>query len=275
MAALCAALFVLTAAAAKPVEVLFAQVAPPAAAGRSAGQDRAVVLIHGLGLHLISTNKVVKPELRAWQQPGSPLVKELARGGDVYGVSYSQTDACDRIGESPALLARLLALKKAGYREIVLVGHSAGGLVAREIAEDHPDVGVTKVVQVCAPNTGSNWASLRTARHVQIAFLTSLTHAARARALQDRRDKRIPRGVEFVCVVGSWRLGGDGVVSCRSQWSADLQAQGVPAYALRTSHWEAMRSARAAELIGVLVREKQNRWDAATVAAVRKKLLGG
>jgi hypothetical protein len=35
-----------------------------------------------------------------------------------------------------------------------------------------------------------------------------------------------------------------------------------------------MRTLRAAELIGRLVKEPQKRWDAATVAAARKKLLG-
>ena len=232
------------------------------------------MLVHGLGLSIVP-EKVAKPHLRPWQTSDSLLVKELVGVSDVYAVSYSQTASCDRISDAPLLLQDLRKLKTAGYSEVVLVGHHAGGLIARHFVEDHPDLGVTKVIQVCAPNTGSGWAVLKAARSVQVPFLSSLTHASRERILKERIDKRIPAGVEFACVVGAYRVGGDGVVSCRSQWSPDLQAQGVPAYALRTTHLEAMRSSRSAELISRLVKEKQKRWDAATVAAVRKKLLGG
>ena len=41
-----------------------------------------------------------------------------------------------------------------------LVGYSAGALIARYFVEDSPDYGVTKVIQVCAPNGGSGWGKL-------------------------------------------------------------------------------------------------------------------
>jgi pimeloyl-ACP methyl ester carboxylesterase len=261
---------------AKSVELLFVKVGPNARVlGRSAGQERAVVLIHGLALHPIAKEKIAMAELRSWQQQDSTLVKEISRHADVYALAYGQTAACERIAESPLMLDHLRGLKKAGYRDIVLVGHSAGGLIARHIVEDNSDLGVTKVIQVCCPNSGSNWAVLKAGRSVQAAFLASLTHAARLKLLEERKEKRIPSRVQFACVIGSLHLGGDGVVSCKSQWSEDLQIQGVPAIPLRTTHWDAVRSTRGAELLGRLVKESQKRWDERTVREVKKKLLGG
>ncbi len=268
MAALLLALLALPAAPKTPtsVEILFVKSGPDASvATRAVGQERAIVLIQGLVLHPISKEKVVKPSLRSWQEKNSTLVKELSRRGDVWSLAYSQTASCERIAESAELLDHLRGLKKAGYREIVLVGHSAGGLIARQIVEDQPDLGVTKVIQVCCPNAGSNWAALKTARAIQAAFLSSLTHSSREKMLKDRKEKRIPMTVQFACVIGSFRLGGDGVVSCKSQWSDDLQDQGIPAHTLRTTHWDAVRSIRGAELIGRLIIEAQTRWDPRTV----------
>jgi pimeloyl-ACP methyl ester carboxylesterase len=258
------------------VEVLFVKVGPNArVVGRSAGQERAVVLIHGLALHPLAKDKASKARLRPWQQQDSALVKEVARHADVYALAYGQTAACERIAESLPLLEHVRGLKKAGYRDIVLVGHSAGGLIARQLVEDNEDIGVTKVIQVCCPNAGSNWAALRTTRSVQAAFLASLTHSARERLLKERKEKRIPNAVQFACVIASVHLGGDGVVSCKSQWSEDLQTQGIPAVSLHATHWDAVRSAKGAELLGRLVQESQKRWDERTVREARKKLLGG
>jgi pimeloyl-ACP methyl ester carboxylesterase len=260
------------------VETLFVKVGPNARVpGRSAKQDRAIVLIHGLSVSPFSKAKVKRPYLRSWQRQDSILVKELARFADVYALAYGQTIACERISGVPLVLSHLRKLKKEGYAQIVLVGHSAGGLVARHLVEDYANLGVTKVIQVCAPNAGSGWAALKiSARSVQKAFLESLTHAGRKRILEERKGKLIPAAVEFACVVGSSRIGvnGDGVVSCHSQWSDDLQAQGIPAYALHTIHWDAVRTAPGAELIATLVKEAQKRWQKDKVKAARKKLFG-
>src|SRR5262249_36988219 len=142
-----------------PVRTLLARVGPaPAIAqaprdARSPGQDRAVVLIHGLALHPLSTAKVGQAAFRHWQQPGSALVRPLAEDSDVWSVGYSQTSAVENVAAAVAALVK--KVKAQGYKEVVLVGHSAGGLIARQLVEDHPDAGVTKVVQVCAPNLGS------------------------------------------------------------------------------------------------------------------------
>ena len=63
-------------------------------------------------------------------------------------------------------------------------------------------------------------------------------------------------------------------MACICQWTADLQEQCIPAVAIDVAHFSAMRTQAAADKIAQLVRERQVRWDAAEVAAARKKLLG-
>jgi hypothetical protein len=263
---------------AEPVEVQFVQVAPQERPSvewrRSSGQRRAVVLIQGLKPHPFNKDNAAKPVLRDWQKPGSPLVRRLVTDADVYAFCYGQTVAVDEIGGHPALWGGTLRLREMGYREVVAVGYSAGGVIARRLVEDYPDAGVTKVVQVCTPNAGSGWAKLNAVRKNQKPFLESLTKEERRRELKSRLDVTIPDNVEFVCVVGTGAWLGDGVVSSRSQWTPDLQAQGVPAVTVSTDHLSAVRSSVGDETIADLVRTPQPRWSQTRVAAARKAILG-
>lgn len=260
-----------------PVATKFVEVRPTpsevASFQRSRGQTRAVVLIHGLYLHPFSNEHVNKPAFRDWQKPGSPMVETLAKDADVYAFAYSQNLAVDAISGVPGLEINVWRLKAMGYQEIVLVGHSAGGLIAREFVEDHPLAGVTKVIQVCAPNRGSGYARIEPGiSKSQKPFLTSLTKQARLVYLARRADKKIPEQVEFVCVVGDGSGTGDWLVSVRSQWPRDLQDQGIPAVAVRAAHFTVMHSKADAERIAELVRAPQPRWSADKVAALRKTL---
>jgi hypothetical protein len=262
-----------------PVDSRFVQVAPVASQAqgtgvvRSAGQGRAVVLIEGLHLHLLRHQLATRTDLRPWQQPRSVLVQALAPDADVFAFTYAQTAPVTEIAELPALGESVQRLRQAGYAEVVLVGFSAGGLVARQFVEDNPSGGVTRVVQVCTPNVGSPLAKVKAGvGAIQAPFLQSLTSQSRSRALVERQGKRIPDNVEFICVVGNGLVYGDGVVSNRSQWPEDLQAQGISAVPLGTEHWEALRSERAAQVIARLVREHQFRWNAAQVAAMHQRL---
>jgi pimeloyl-ACP methyl ester carboxylesterase len=274
MAFLMGLLTTLPAAADDKVETLFVKVGPtPLTAGRSANRDKAVILIHGLGLHPFSSGKALRAKLRPWQQGDSPVVKKLSEQADVYALAYGQNAAIDKIADDPSLVRYLGRVKKEGYREIILVGHSAGGLIVRQLVEDHPDLGITRVIQVCAPNAGSGWASLKAATVSQMEFMTSLTRTFRLKALEKREAKRIPVSVEFVCVVGSCRVAGDGIVVAKSQWPLDLQAQGIPAHALRITHWEAMKNPKTIELLQKLVKEPQPRWDAKKVLESLKTIV--
>jgi pimeloyl-ACP methyl ester carboxylesterase len=266
------------AAVSTPLPTQFVQVAPDfreaADAVRSAGRERAVVLVHGLLAHPFSKNNVARADLHSWQKPGAALVQRLGRDSDVYAFAYAQTVAADAVAGRSDLADCVRLLRLHGYTEVILVGHSAGGLIARTLVEDRPDVGVTKVVQVCVPNGGSGWATLQAVRSNQVEFLSSLTKSARQRAAAERGDRTIPPGVEFVCVVGTGTVVGDGLVNCRCQWPEDLQRQGVPAVALAATHWTAVRGAKGIELLARLVREPQPRWDIEQVRAARKRLGG-
>jgi pimeloyl-ACP methyl ester carboxylesterase len=240
---------------------------------RTAGQCRAAILIEGLDLRPLQPRRAGRADLRPWQQPGSVFVRTLASNCDVFAFTYGQTAPVQEIADLPALGECVQILRQAGYTEIVLVGFSAGGLVARQFVEDNPGAGVKRVVQICAPNEGSGLANFKAGvGPAQREFLQSLTSQARARALQERQGKKIPADVEFVCVVGTGLILGDGFVSNRSQWPEDLQVQGVPAVILETEHWEALRSERASQLIARLVGQSQLRWDAAQVAAMKRRL---
>jgi triacylglycerol esterase/lipase EstA (alpha/beta hydrolase family) len=252
------------------IETKFEQVAPrhetAATFERSPGQNRAVVLVHGLRWRdgLASS----KANFERWQLADSTLVKTLKKEADVFAFAYGQNVPVDRIVEAGALPDKLRSVRRLGYKEIIHVGHSAGGLIVRQLVEDQADTGVTRVIQVSAPNGGSDLGKGRAE-----PFIASLTKQQRQARLRARADKKIPASVEFICVV-SGTLGTDLLVSCRCQWTEDLQQQGIPAVTLHKNHHNAIASQAGADLIARLVREKQPRWEAARVAAEKKTILG-
>ncbi len=265
-------------AALSQVQTLFVEVCPERDGTdelrRSEGQARAVVLIHGLKAHPFSESRVRAPRLDDWQEADSDLVGELGKEADVYAFSYGQDAALHEIGAQPDLPDAARRLRDLGYTQIVLVGHSAGGLLARQCVEDHADCGVTKVIQVCSPNGGAALGKLANCvREAQEPFVKSLSKEARKAFLEGRSDKRIPDGVQFVCVVGDGGGAGDFVVSDDSQWPQDLQDQGVPAIQLVTMHFTAMRSDRIGRKLAELVHDDQPRWTEEQVASLRKEML--
>jgi pimeloyl-ACP methyl ester carboxylesterase len=273
LSAVCALLVLPT----PPVASRFEQVAPAQTSeqlSRSKDQQRAVVLIHGF-VPSFSSDGARQVRLRDWQRPGSLLVKRLAREADVFVFGYGQNVSLDVIVRDSALKADIARLRKLGYRELVLVGHSAGGLVARHFVEDNPDAGVTRVIQVCAPNGGTPAASLWMPPG-QRAFLECLTEKGRMTCLKARAGKRIPRNVDFVCLlthVGD-TYENDGLVPCACQWSADLRKQCIPVTAIEIGHRQAVRKAEGVEAIARLVRERQPRWEPVRVKRVCQELLG-
>jgi pimeloyl-ACP methyl ester carboxylesterase len=259
------------------VESLFEQVAPAPDNGkatRSADQTHAVVLIHGYHIYL-QDRFVPRAEFRPWQRGESNLAKELANNADVFAFAYGQDVAIDTIVAESKLRDGIVQLRKLGYRDIVLMGHSAGGLIARQFVEDYPDAGVTGVIQVCTPNGGSPLAGLF-AMKSQRAFMQCLTENGRQECLKMRTDKRIPAKVQFVCVVGITEEGrtSDGVVSCLCQWTEDLQKQGIPAVKVVGDHRAVVRDAKVAEILAHLVRENQPRWDAEQIDKAKKEIFG-
>ncbi|MBI3409327.1 MAG: hypothetical protein HY040_13365 [Planctomycetes bacterium] len=258
------------------VETHFTQVHPPVkdALERSNGQERAVVLIHGIRIHPFNSTKAGEAIFHDWQKAGSSLVRSLGKDADVFAYAYGQTAALETIAGSPAFSRKVAKLRFMGYKEIILVGHSAGGVLARLFVEDHPDSGVTRVIQVCAPNDGSSLASATfSVCKDQEPFLQSLTKKERSKQWALRLEKTIPEKVEFCCLVGVAGTNGDVMVSCQSQWPGDLQKQGIPACRLSTSHFTVMRTPKTIEKIAEAVRERHPRWSAETVEKMRKIVL--
>ncbi len=252
-------------APAEKPQTKFVQVAPahPEAKdfARSPGQSRAVVLIHGYWL-VFNKNRVAKAVFKDWQHKDSLLVTTLAKDSDVFAFAYGQTVSVHDVAHLKALEDGIASLKKLGYRRIVLVGHSAGGVVAREFVEDHPASGVTKVVQVCAPNGGCAYAETSLVPKCHRCFVGSLSRAEREKCLRERAAKRIPPGVQFVCVVDAE----DFIVPCKCQWTKDLQDQGVPAIRLALGHRFVMRKRFGVQRLAELIRDPKPRWTAKQVA---------
>ncbi len=241
-----------------------------------AKHDRAVVLLHGLLPRLLHPDRAEKPEAHEWQVKGGRLVKALADDADVYGFSYAQTRSVDEVAYSSGLREGVAAIQAAGYKEVVLVGHSAGGLVARRFVETFPDAGVTKVVAVGAPFAGSGWAKLPgfTLPKTQVAFIHSLSPEVREAMAKDRTAK-LPAGVEFGCVLCKVNRGdGDTVVSLRSQWPDDLQAQGVSVVLAACGHLEAMTCEQVTKEVLKLVGGRIVKWDDDQMTQARRYLFG-
>lgn len=266
-------------AGAEPVATDFVQLQPPPSPTRlnmwTREHSRAVILIHGLLVRPLSEAPAKKAVLHSWQRSDSALVKTLSRDSDIFALAYSQNASVDDVAIARELPAYVARLQMMGYGEIVLLGHSAGGIIARQFVEDRPQCGVTKVIQICTPNDGSSLARANlTIARGQGAFMESLTREARQKQTRARAGKRIPPNVEFVCIVARNGLGSDGVVGCPSQWPEDLQRQGIPYVTISATHHLVLRTTRHAEQIARAVREPHPRWTEDKVETMRQRLLG-
>ena len=148
-------------------------------------------------------------------------------------------------------------------------------MIARQFVEDHPAAGVTKVIQVCAPNGGSPLAIVQGPKSQKV-FLDCLTKEGRQQCLKLRAEKCIPEKIQFVCVIarGNGKSGTDGVVPCLCQWTDDLQRQGIPAVGLLGSHRAIVRDAKAAVTLANLVRDHHVRWPADRIEKAKKEIFG-
>lgn len=237
-------------------------------------KDRAVLLIHGLVLRMIRPEKAGRPELHEWQLAKAPLVQALAPDFDVFSFSYAQTTSCDTVASAPGMRDQVEKLRKAGYKEIILIGHSAGGLIARQFVERFPKSGVTKVIEVCAPNNGSELATISVGLpKTQVPFIKSL--APQLRTVTATEPFTIDEKIEFCVVVCKVRgFAHDTLVGLESQWPRDLQKQGIPAVLVGINHFDAMKGAHSVSAIDQLAREKLVRWTPEQTEKGRQILFG-
>jgi pimeloyl-ACP methyl ester carboxylesterase len=151
-----------------------------------------------------------------------------------------------------------------------MIGHSAGGVISRLFIESYPDSGVTKVIAVSAPHTGSELAHLKGGYpKVQATFVQSLAPEARIQAPPRKIDDKI----EMACMICKLkRVDGDGLVNLNSQWPEECRKLGIPAVLVPGSHLEAMIGPAGVKAIGELAREKLVRWSPEDVDKARKVL---
>ncbi len=237
-------------------------------------KDKAVLLIPGLKIHPVRPALATQPELHKWQLPNSELVRALASDFDVFALGYAQTAPVDVVARSPALHAQVQLLKDAGYREIVLIGHSAGGVVARLYAATYPKSGVTKVITTAAPHAGALIARIPVGYpKIQAPFVQSLTPEARRRCAQPV-DSDPQQPLEMVCVVARLpRLFSDGLVELESQWPEECRAAGVPVVVVEVSHFEVLLHPASVRKVAQLTREKLRRWTPEEVEQALQVLL--
>jgi pimeloyl-ACP methyl ester carboxylesterase len=264
-----ASLAVAIAATASPVEYLPTahwQVAPAQRAKfdgepvtMKVTKTRAVLLVHGMQLHILRPEKAAGPELHEWVRPKSDMVAALGEDFDVYAFSYAQTLPVDAVASSAGLRTAIAKMKKANYEEIILIGHSAGGVISRQFVERHPDAGVTKVIAVCSPFAGSELANITFGLPKnQSAFSRSLAPRIRLEA----PAPMLPPRLDFACVVCKIpRVSTDSLVNLDSQWPEDLRVQGVPAVLVSVNHFDAMKSPQSIAAVSELAREKLVRWS--------------
>lgn len=275
------AIVIMIAAPAANVPTEIWQVAPIArgkavSVGISKTKDRAVLLIPGLKLHPFRPALSTRPERHNWQEPGSELVRTLSSEFDLYAFGYAQTASLDAIALSPGIRDTVGKLKGAGYKEIVLVGHSAGGVIARLFATHYPDSGVTKVITVASPHLGAEAAHLQIGYpRIQAPFIQSLLPETRIAARVPVPEAKPGQSIQMVCVVCKLRkLDGDGLVDLASQWPEDCRKCGVPAVLVAVNHWDAMSNPASAKAIGDLAREKLATWTSEEVEKAQKQLFG-
>jgi pimeloyl-ACP methyl ester carboxylesterase len=269
--------FLLSFGANVPVEVW--QVAPdlkgkPIQEELRKTKTRAVVLIPGLKLHPVRPALAARPEMHKWQQPRGELVRALAEDFDVFALGYAQTVPVDVVARAPALRAAVELLEKADYREIILIGHSAGGVLARLFVATYPKTGVTKVITTASPHAGALLARLPFGYpKIQAPFVQSLTPEAR-QALARPVDVDPNQPIEMVCVVARLpRLFSDGLVDVDSQWPPECRAAGVPVVVVEINHFEVLMHPASVHVVARLAREKLRRWTPQEVEQAARLLL--
>lgn len=118
------------------------------------GAARLVVFVHGLCMNE-----------RAWRTPEHARFRDWLRERLDADVAYARYNTGLRISTSGARLARLLE-REVPEREILLVGHSMGGLVARSALHQAGEAGhdwprrVSRLACLGAPHEGASWERL-------------------------------------------------------------------------------------------------------------------
>lgn len=182
-----------------------------------ATQDAGVVLIHALGRTKWSM-AILARRLRAVGWPVALAAYPSLR--------LPMADAAERV-------AAQITRHGLGWRNVHLVGHSLGGLLARRLALTRPDLRIGRVVQIGSPNAGTavgdrlvRWALPRWVLGPVLSEVAAFPH-------------RVARAENLGAIAGTGQLGwlarllglygpNDGLVTVRSAWSGASARATVP-----------------------------------------------
>jgi len=153
--------------------------------------ENAIVLIHGSGVN------------EAQFMPARKIIDDLKIDAEVYscdlnsGGTYS-SDKYDSIELYAARAHRYMQNNVSG-KNITLIGHSMGGLVAAYLAENYDDIKVDKVITIATPWQGAymlkylyGMLSFNTERHKQMVPGSEF--------LNELKTKAIHNGKEYITV---------------------------------------------------------------------------
>lgn len=104
-----------------------------------------IVLIHGLGSNPGAWNTALTFFSDKKYEP-------------IYNFDYSTTTGEHVVNNSERLFAWLKE-EKLTEGPVIIMGHSLGGIVARKMMVDHPEVDVIKLITLATPNQGADWPS--------------------------------------------------------------------------------------------------------------------
>jgi len=225
-------------------------------------KTKAVLCIPGLYPHPFRPTRATKPESHPWFESRAPLLAALAADFDVYAIGYAQTVPVDCVANCTGFKTTIQSLRDAGYTELILVGHSAGGLIAHQFIERNPKSGVTKLIPVAVPYSGSELAEINIGvPRTQASYIRSLAPTPRQDVL--RAAANFPSSVEYCAVVCKvTKLPNDILVGVESQWPAELRAQGLPATLVNANHFEILKSPQGVSTVVDLAKSKLVRWNA-------------
>lgn len=207
--------------------------------------QHAIVLIHGFNTNHIHNSEKYDELLRdSWQNRDSKIVQRVASYGDVFSIVYTQNRFVDHIADFGRFHTLMRRLRDAGYKNITIIGSSAGGVIGRLFVENFPESKISRIIQVAAPNRGTPAANLGNIgggiglidNEDFLEFLESLEPGTRKEISRSRQDKKIPDDVEFVSLIGTAIAGGDGVIGYQSAWPASIRDQGLPGVSAAAVH---------------------------------------
>jgi len=173
----------------------------------SGARERAVLLVHGKTMNFYTgLGRVLPPHLVGL---GWTCLAMNRRGHDLGGIRNGRASyggAWERFGDSQLDIAGgMTELGRRGFRRIVLIGHSFGGISSAAYAADHPHA--VAALALCSAGGGGHEYLLQVSRAGELARDRHADVDAEARRLvaQGHGDQMIALpGWWYAITAGSW-----------------------------------------------------------------------